>query len=161
MTHLVTRNSQHIFDLLNDKDSFITSMDRIFDEMMNFTFPDFTAQIGKNCISKGSYPKCNVMDKPDKIVIEAAVPGLQKEDVSIAIEDDALIIKGDKVQGKEDSDNGFILRELKKSSFKRAFVLNDNLDKEKIDASYRDGILTIEILKKEVEKKKTKVIDIK
>lgn len=159
---LVPRTPQQIFNLLNDKDSFVTSIDRVFDELMNSTFPHFSSQMGGNVISKGAYPKCNVLDKVDSIIIEAAVPGLTKKDVNVSVEEGILTIKGNKVHDKADnSTTGYILRELKKSSFKRTFALGDNLDVDKIEAEFKDGILSIVLPKKEKEESKVKTIAIK
>lgn len=147
---------------LSHRDEFVTSFDRIFNEIFENAFPDSTKEFGVDLFSKGAYPKVNIVDDENQISIEAEIPGLTKEQVKIEVQDDILMIKGERREKQDNSKKTYVYRELKQSSFVRSFQLNDNLDSDKIDAKFKDGILEITIPKKVPESKvsKTKVIDI-
>ena len=152
MTRLIV-NPQHL-----NRDEFITPFDRIFDELMNKQFPAFQEEVGVS-FNKGSYPKVNVYEYDDKIGIVAEIPGLDKKNVSVEVEENVLTISGDK-HGLEDDGAKCITRELKHSSFKRSFNLGDHLDGEDVSANFKDGMLSISIHKKEPELPKKKMVKI-
>ena len=141
-----------------NRDEFITPFDKIFDELMNKQFPTFQEEVGVS-FNQGAYPKVNVYEYDDKIGIVAEIPGLDKKNVSVEVEDQVLIISGDK-HGFDDSGGKCITRELKQSSFKRSFNLGEHLDGDGVSASFKDGLLSISIPKKEPEKPKKKFVKI-
>ena len=140
------------------RDEFITPFDRIFDELMNKSFPTFQEDVGVS-FSQGSYPKVNVYEHDDKISIVAEIPGLDKKNVSVDVEDQILTISGDK-HGFDTDGGKCITRELKQSSFKRSFNLGEHLDGDNVGASFKDGLLSISVPKKEPEKPKKNFIKI-
>ena len=141
-----------------NRDEFLTPFDKIFDQLMAKQFPNFQDEVGVS-FNQGAYPKVNVYEYDDKIGIVAEIPGLDKSNVSVDVEEDVLIISGDK--HGFDSDGGkCITRELKQSSFKRSFNLGDHLDGAKVGASFKDGLLSISIPKIEPEKPKKTFVKI-
>ena len=135
-----------------NRDEFLTPFDKIFDELMNKQFPAFQEEVGVS-FNQGAYPKVNVYEYDDKIGIVAEIPGLDKSNVSVEVEEDVLIISGDK--HGFDSDGGkCITRELKQSAFTRSFNLGEYLDGKNVSAKFKDGMLTISIPKKEPEQPK-------
>ena len=141
-----------------NRDEFLTPFDAIFDQLVNKTFPTFKEETGVS-FNKGAYPKVNVYEYDDKIGIVAEIPGLDKKNVSVEVEDQVLTISGDK--HGFDSDGGkCITRELKQSSFKRSFNLGEHLDGESVGAKFKDGMLSISIPKKEPEKPKKTFVKI-
>ena len=141
-----------------NRDEFITPFDKIFDELMNKQFPTFQEEVGVS-FNQGAYPKVNVYEYDDTIGIVAEIPGLDKKNVSVEVEEDVLIISGDK-HGFDDSGGKCITRELKQSSFKRSFNLGEHLDGDDVSAKFKDGMLSISIPKKEPEKPKKKFVKI-
>ena len=98
------------------------------------------------------------MKYDDKIGIIAEIPGLNKKQLNVEVEDGVLTIAGDKHSTFENDGAKVIRRELKQSSFKRSFELGELLDGDNINASFKDGILSVSIPKMEPEKpKKTNV----
>jgi HSP20 family protein len=89
----------------------------------------------------------------------AEIPGLDKKNVTVDVEDSILTISGDK-HGFDDSGGKCITRELKQSSFKRSFNLGEHLDGDNVGASFKDGMLSISVPKKEPEKPKKKFVKI-
>ena len=145
------------FPIIN-RDEFLTPFDRMFDQIVNTQFPEIEKQVGVKPFSGTAYPKVNVYEYDTKVGIIAEIPGLDKKDLKIEIEDGVLIISGDK-HGLFDDDGAKVLRrELKGSSFKRQFELGELLDGDKVKASFKDGLLSIDIPKVEPTKpKKTSV----
>ena len=126
-----------------NRDEFLTPFDKIFDQLMLKQFPNFQEEVGVS-FNQGAYPKVNVYEYDDKIGIVAEIPGLDKKNVTVDVEEDVLIISGDK--HGFDSDGGkCITRELKQSAFKRSFNLGEYLDGTKVSAIFKDGMLSISI----------------
>ena len=141
-----------------NRDEFLTPFDKIFDQLMLKQFPTFQEEVGVS-FNQGAYPKVNVYEYDDKIGIVAEIPGLDKKNVTVDVEEDVLIISGDK--HGFDSDGGkCITRELKQSAFTRSFNLGEYLDGTKVSAKFKDGMLSISIPKKEPEQPKKHSIKI-
>ena len=132
-----------------NRDEFLTPFDKIFDHLMSKQFPAFQEETGVS-FNQGAYPKVNVYEYDDKIGIVAEIPGLDKKNVSVDVEDQVLTISGDK-HGFEDDGGKCITRELKQSSFKRSFNLGEHLNGNDISAIFKDGMLEVLIPKKEPE----------
>ena len=140
------------------RDEFLTPFDRMFDQIINTQFPEIEKQVGVKPYQGTAYPKVNVYEYDDKVGVIAEIPGLDKKDLSIDVEEGVLTIAGNKHGLFDDEGAKVIRRELKQSSFKRQFELGELLDGEKVKASFKDGLLSIEIPKIEPEKpKKTSV----
>ena len=143
-----------------NRDEFLTPFDRIFDQLMDKSFPTFKEETGVS-FNQGAYPKVNVYEYDDKIGIVAEIPGLDKSNVSVEVEEDVLTISGDKHPDGFDTRGGkCITRELKQSSFKRSFNLGEHLDGEDVSATFKDGMLSISVPKIEPEKPKKKFVKI-
>lgn len=94
--------------------------------------------------------RTDVLDKGDKFVLEAELPGFQKEDIDIRVDGNTLIVSAQhKEESEEKKDGKFIRRERKYGSFSRSFDVTD-IDRGKIHAAYENGVLTVE-LPKQVE----------
>ena len=144
MTKVKFVNPSHL-----NRDEFLTPFDKVFDELVNKTFPTFKEEVGVS-FNQGAYPKVNIYEYDDKIGIVAEIPGLDKKNVSVEVEDQVLIISGDK--HGFDSDGGkCITRELKQSAFTRSFNLGEHLDGESVSAKFKDGMLSISVPKIEPE----------
>ena len=143
-----------------DRDSFLTPFDKMFDQMIETQFPSVVQQVGVKPYQGTAYPKVNVYEYQDRIGIIAEIPGLKKKQLNIEVEDGVLTISGDK-HGIEEQEGATVLRrELKASSFKRSFELGEQLDSDSINANFNDGILSINIDKKEPEIPKKKFVKI-
>ena len=141
-----------------NRDEFLTPFDKIFDQLMAKQFPTFQDEVGVS-FNQGAYPKVNVYEYDDHIGIVAEIPGLDKKNVSVDVEDSILTISGDK-HGFDTDGGKCISRELKQSSFKRSFNLGEHLDGDDVGATFKDGLLSISIPKKEPEKPKKKFVKI-
>ena len=142
-----------------DRDEFLTPFDKLFDTMFEKNFPEVSQQVGVNPYQGSAYPKVNVYEYDDKVGVVAEIPGLDKKQIKVEVEEGILTIAGDKHSVWEEDGAKVLRKELKASSFKRSFTLGDMLDGDKINASFKDGILSISIPK--IEPKQPKVTNIK
>ena len=151
----------HKFPVL-DRDEFLTPFDRMFDQIIQTQFPQIEKQVGVKPYQGTAYPKVNVYEYEDKVGVIAEIPGLDKKDLNVEVEDGVLTIAGEKHNGMFDEAKAKVLRrELKQSSFKRQFTLGDLLDGDSIKANFKDGILSVEIPKVEPELPKKNIVKIK
>ena len=104
--------------------------------------------------SNYNMPAVNITESKDDFKINVAAPGLSKEDFKIDLHNKILTLSSEKEEKNEESNDKFTRREFSYSSFKRSFGLPDMVDGEKINATYKDGILSIEIPKREEAKEK-------
>ena len=141
------------------REEFIAPFDSMFDEMISKTFPSFAEDFGVKFFGNQSYPKVDVIDCGDKLSIEAEIPGLSKDEVSVDYEDNTLSILGSKRSEVSDEKKKYIRKELKRSGFKRSFHIDNSFDSLKIKAKFENGLLIIDIPKKKPDKsKKIKIL---
>lgn len=98
-------------------------------------------------------PAVNITENKDSFSLSIAVPGMKKEDLEIDIEGNLLTISAEKEESKEKKEDKFTREEYNYSCFSRTFTLPDEVKKEKIDAEYKDGILSITLPKTEEARK--------
>ena len=137
-----------------DRDEFLTPFDKMFDNLVERQFPEVVKQVGVKPYQGSAYPKVNVYEYDDKIGIVAEIPGLEKGQLNVDVEEGVLTISGDKHGVWEEDGAKVLRRELKSSSFKRSFTLGEMLNGNDIKANFKDGVLSIEIPKIETAKPK-------
>ena len=156
MTKVALRTNIPFFD----RDTFLTPFDKMFDQMVETQFPDITKSVGVRPYAGSAYPKVNVYEYDDKVGIVAEIPGLDKKQLEVSVEEGVLTISGDKHSAFENEGAKVLRRELKQSSFKRQFELGELLDGENIKANFKDGILSVSVPKLEPEKPKKHTVKI-
>jgi len=92
-------------------------------------------------------PAVNISEKPDHFEVEVAAPGFKKEDFKITTEDGLLTISAETKTEKNEEKENYTRREFSCSSFTRTFNLPDNIQQDKINAKYDNGVLTIGLKK--------------
>ena len=93
-------------------------------------------------------------------MLEVIAPGFQKEDFKINLDNNTLTISAEKKEEKENQNEKFIRKEYKQQSFKRSFTIDENIDAENISAKYVNGVLTLNLAKKQEVKPQIKEISI-
>ena len=101
-----------------------------------------------------SFPAVNVLESDNSFKIELAAPGLKKEDFKINIHENVLTISSEQKTENEENNGKYTRKEFNYKSFKRSFTLPKTVDGEKIVASYDNGVLGLELPKKEEAKPK-------
>ena len=100
---------------------------------------------------KNISPAVNIIEADNDFRIEVAVPGLTRNDFNIEVEDDVLTISSVEKEKEEEKLPNYTRREFNFSSFKRSFQLPETIDQDQIQASHKEGVLSITLVKKEEE----------
>lgn len=111
--------------------------------------------------STSSMPAVNIREDDKNYVLDLAVPGIDKKDLKIDINEDVLTISSETKTESEESKDGYKRKEFNYSEFCRSFYIPENVNREKIEANYKDGVLSVSLPKQEEEKNKiTRKIEI-
>lgn len=106
------------------------------------------------------FPKIDILDHDNEIEVQAALPGIKKEDLDVTINNQTITIRTSTKEEKKEAEKGkYFRREITRGEFQRTVSLPDNVDDANAKASFKDGILTVTIPK--TEKSKRKTIEIK
>ena len=107
-----------------------------------------------------SFTPVNVKEMENNYVLEVVAPGFQKEDFKINLDNNTLTISAETKKETEGKNEKFIRKEYKHQSFSRSFTIDENIDAESISARYVNGILTLNLAKKQEVKPSVKEISI-
>jgi HSP20 family protein len=123
---------------------------------MNKLFDDFLGRpLMRTEWSEGVWnPSVDISETKDNVLIKAEMPGLNKEDVKISMQDNMLTLTGEKKQEKEEKETNYHRIERSYGAFSRSFSLPTSVKSDKIRATYKDGILSITLPKTEEVKPK-------
>ncbi len=134
---------------------------RSFDGMMKELFNEFPSAAGRTFREDVlNFPPVNIVEKAEGYQVELAVPGYEKADFNVKLDDKILTISTEKKDSSTESTDKMIRKEFTYRSFKRSFTLDDKIDAENISARYENGILKLELPKKENQKAAAKDINI-
>ncbi|TLY17123.1 MAG: Hsp20/alpha crystallin family protein [Nitrospirae bacterium] len=97
-------------------------------------------------------PACNAYEVEQGFWIQAALPGMERKDINISLEDGLLTLKGERKEETAESQRTYFLREIGSGPFSRSFRLPTNVDASKASATYKDGVLTVGLPKREEAK---------
>ena len=101
-----------------------------------------------------SMPAVNIREDEKNYFLDLAIPGIDKKDLKIDINEDVLTISSELKSENEENRDGYKRKEFSYSSFCRSFYIPENANKEKIEANYKDGVLNVTLPKQEEEKAK-------
>jgi HSP20 family protein len=124
---------------------------------MNRLFNDFLSSApGENAESGLSYwgPSVDISENDDEILLEAEVPGMNRDDIKITIQDNVLTLKGEKKQQAEKKGTNYHRIERSYGSFERSFSLPTSVQADQVKANYQNGILHVKLPKSEEAKPK-------
>lgn len=99
-------------------------------------------------------PAIDVYDSKDNVIVKADLPGMDKKDIEVSIDDDLLVIKGEKRQENKIKEDGSMRTERFYGHFHREIGLPSTVDTSKITATYKNGVLELALPKKEDVKQK-------
>jgi HSP20 family protein len=100
-------------------------------------------------------PAVNISETNDQYTVSLAAPGMKKEDFDINLEGNVLTIRCEKESKTEEKESKYTRKEYNYSSFSRSFTLPEEVTKERIQATYADGLLNVMLPKKEESKRVT------
>lgn len=130
-----------------------TDLDRLFNQFFNRAYES------EDYPEVDWSPRLEIAENDDNFIINVELPGMKKQDVSIALQNDVLTLQGDKKVEKSDKGHNYNLCERHYGKFIRSFRLPAQVNGEKIDASFKDGVLSLTLPK--IEESKPKQIEIK
>ena len=132
-----------------EADLFRGRMDRLFNQMLN---TPWTPVLTEDVANRGFLPAVDIRETPEQLMIVAELPGLDKKDVNITLENQVLTLAGERNFEKETKDETCHRIERSYGSFTRSFTLPNNLRVDKIEAKFDKGVLSIVIPKSEETK---------
>ena len=97
-------------------------------------------------------PVADVEQTKDAMVLKFDLPGMIERDIAIEIEGRSLTVSGERREEKEDKHEGYYTRERVIGQFRRSFMLPEGVDESRIEASFRNGVLTVSIPRSRAEK---------
>lgn len=97
-------------------------------------------------------PSVDIQENETDYVLEAELPGLSEKDVEVKVEDNLLTIASRKDRKQEEKREDYVVLERRSAAFSRSFVLPKDVDREKIEATFKDGLLSLRIPKAESAK---------
>jgi len=128
--------------------------------MTNFFDGEFSPMLSNNN-AKSTMPAVNIREDDKNYVLDFAIPGSDKKDLKIDMNEDILTISSEMKNESEENKDGYKRKEFSYSAFSRSFYIPENVDREKIGANYKDGVLTVSLPKQEEEKSRiSKTIEI-
>lgn len=133
--------------------------DNFFDDFLSRKWPRLLDWNFPSGLDRG-LPKIDIIDHDNEIEVQAALPGVKKEDLDVTINNQTITIRASTKEEKKEEEKGkYFRREITRGEFQRTVSLPNNVDDENAKASFKDGILTVTIPK--TEKSKRKTIEIK
>jgi HSP20 family protein len=144
-----------------DTDPFLAmrrEMNRLFDDVFGgFGLP---TAFGPALRQMPVAPKIDVSETDNEIQVTAEMPGIDQNDVEVLLEDDRLIIRGEKKEEREDKDRNYHLRERVEGAFSRTLPLPFAPDPNQVKAEFKNGVMTITIPKPQEVKQKQHRIEV-
>jgi len=124
-------------------------MNRVFDDSL------FRSDRREDSLAMGTWsPAVDMFEKDDQVVIKAELPGLDKNDISLDLQNGVLTLKGERKYENEVKEENYYRREMSCGKFIRSFTLPADVDADKIKAEFQKGLLTVEVPKPEEPKPK-------
>ena len=131
------------------------------DGMMKDFFNEFPSAVSKTVREDVlHFPPVNIIDKADRYLLELSSPGFEKADFNIKLEENLLTISTEKKVENSNEGEKVIRKEFSYKTFKRSFTIDEKIDAEYISAKYENGILSLDLPKKEITKTGAKEINI-
>lgn len=121
---------------------------------------DFNDLFAPATLNNYGVPAVNIAENENGFRLEVAAPGLKKENFKVNLENNILTISAQQEQQNEENTDKYTRKEFSFKSFSRSFTLPNVVDGEKVGATYIDGVLHVELPKKEDAKKNPRLIEI-
>ena len=109
---------------------------------------------------RGMEPVADLVERTDRYEVTAELPGMDGKNIEVKLANGSLIISGDKKEEREEREANYYMSERRYGSFQRSFRIPEGVNADKIEASFKNGVLTVALPKTD-EAKKEKKIDVK
>lgn len=134
-------------------------MNRMFDQFFNDPFAILPLAAARNI--SDFMPRIDVSETETAMKVTAELPGMEEKDVQLSLEDDALVISGEKKSDVEEKGKNFHRVERSYGSFQRVIPLVSEIQADKVEAVFRNGVLTVTLPKTPAAARQTRKISIK
>jgi HSP20 family protein len=135
-------------------------MNRVFDDFSKSGF-DHWPMSREMKFSRDLTPKIDIVENGEAFKVTAELPGMEEKDIDVSFSNDMLVIKGEKKEEKDEKNEDYCLTERSYGSFQRAIPISAGVDRDKVDAKFKNGVLKITLPKTEEAQKENKKIDVK
>ncbi|MCL2689945.1 MAG: Hsp20/alpha crystallin family protein [Chitinispirillia bacterium] len=128
----------------------------MLDDFFNEPFFATASEAGK-----AYWPRMDIVEDKERFLVRADLPGINKDDINVSIEGDMLTISGEKIDDSKKMEGAYCHIERACGAFSRTFTLPENIDRDKVEANFKNGVLELSLLKTGEEKRRAKAIEIK
>ena len=127
---------------------FQRAMDRILDDWAGWRMPAL-AQVNKTNASEDFSPTCEISENKNAYLLKFDLPGLQKDQIKLDLHDNRLTVSGERKEERkeEDKEHRKHFSEVYYGSFMRSFTFPQDVDAERVEAKYENGVLTVNVAK--------------
>jgi HSP20 family protein len=133
----------------------------MWQRQFNDLFSKFNQDLGLGYLENIDFsPRVEIKEKDNKYVVSAEIPGLQESDINVSLEENTLILEGERKTESKDEKEGYYSSEFTYGSFYRAIPLDNEVNADSIKATCKNGILKVEMEKTHPQKHKTKKIPV-
>jgi len=142
-------------------------IDRLFDDFgLGFRWPSGPSLLAAEPLFRreptwAKMPAVDVVESEKAYEITADLPGMDEKNIEVKVADGVLTIKGERQEEKEEKKKDYYLQERSFGSYQRSFGLPEGVDPDKIEASFKKGVLTVTLPKKAEAQKATKKVEVK
>ncbi len=151
---LTTVVSADVIDAKNPYNAEFAKMNQYFNTLVNEHFTNAK-------LNNFNYPRMDVKESAKEITLKFDLAGVPKKNIKLSIDENNLLtLKGEKSAAKDEKTKDVVKKEIFYGSFERAVQLPENVEQDKLTTSYKNGILTVIVPRKELQKPKAKVIPI-
>jgi HSP20 family protein len=154
---LISRRNRSEVPVLTHTERLFEDIDRMFENLWNgfpwWWGPVWRPQLAQELAVTKFAPRIEVSENDKGYVISAELPGLNKEDIQVTLDGSVLTIKGEKKEEQENKKDGYYYSERVYGSFARSLELPSDADPAKLKASFKNGVLRIEVEKQESSKR--------
>jgi len=154
---LAERRDDWFFEPFKELDTMFDDLDKTFGKF----FGSPLRRRKKSFMPDFRMPALDVQDKGDHYLVEAEMPGLDKEDIEVELKDEKLTIKGETKKETKEEKEDYVRRERGYKSFYREIPVTEEMIADEANASFKNGVLSITLPKKEKEEKKGRKLEIK
>jgi HSP20 family protein len=153
-------NNKNLVQRRNNMSPWSSFQDEIQDLVNRFT-DDWGGGLETSSPTQFS-PRVDVKDEEKRFLVTAEIPGMTEEDIDVSLDENVLTLQGERKSEhkEEDKDKGYFRSEISYGSFYRTIPLSAEVDEDKVEADYKDGMLKVTLPKKEGAAKKSRKISI-
>ena len=145
MKDIILRNPRGVLHKMGHRDTPIAAIQREMDRFFNGFFDDsgqFNSWFNKDRFSSFA-PKLNVSENETSVEVSVELPGMNEKDIQVSVDKNMLTIKGEKKADREENNRSYRHMERRFGSFQRSIHLSNSVEIDKIQASFKDGVLVI------------------